>query len=678
MTSAFIRLQSICYLAAILPLASIAPAQTSSTSSGVDLSAIDKAADPCQNFYRYACGNWIQTNPVPPEYSRWSRFNELQNRNQAILRTILDDSAAHQTRSPIDQKIGGLYAACSNEGAVDKAGYTPIQSGIEQIRALKDKSALAAEVAQLHKQGVTAFFAFRSQADPDNSKMTIADADQGGLGLPDKSYYLSAKDEKTRAAYTAHVAKILELIGESPSDATAAAQAILTLETALAQASLDRTARRDPNLLHHKMSVAELQALTPDFDFKSYLAGRATPAFNNLNVAVPDFFRALNKTLASTSLADLKTYLLWHYVSSYAPDLSKPFVDANFDFYGRFLTGAKELQPRWKRCVQTTDTSLGEALGQKYVEKAFAGQSKERTRELVAIIEKQMAADIDSLPWMSDATKQQALAKLKGVTNKIGYPERWRDYSAVTISNTNLVADVRNAREFESKRNVDKIGQPVDRSEFGMTPPTVNAYYSPLQNNINFPAGILQPPFYQNTADMAVNFGGIGAVIGHELTHGFDDQGRRYDADGNLRDWWQKQDGEEFKKRADCLVNEYSQFKPVPDVNVNGRLTLGENGADNAGIRLAYMALLGAMDNGTVSKEKLDGYTPQQRFFLGYAQIWCENARPEYSRNIVRTDPHSPGQFRVLGVLQNVSEFGKAFGCPVNSPMTAANACRVW
>jgi predicted metalloendopeptidase len=382
--------------------------------------------------------------------------------------------------------------------------------------------------------------------------------------------------------------------------------------------------------------------------------------------------------LAATSLEDLKNYLSWHYISTYAPELSQPFVDENFDFYGRFLTGAKELQPRWKRCVQLTDSNLGDALGQKYVAKAFAGQSKEKTQQLVALIERQMASDIDSLTWMSAATKQQALEKLKGVTNKIGYPEKWKSYEGVTVTDNSLIADLRNTREYDLQRDLAKIGHPVDRAEFGMTPPTVNAYYSPLQNNINFPAGILQPPFYQNSADLAVNLGGIGAVIGHELTHGFDDQGRQFDADGNLRDWWTKQDDEEFKKRVDCIVNEYSHFSPVEGVTLNGRLTLGENGADNAGVRLAFMALTSGLEDGSVDKQKLDGFTPQQRFFLGYAQIWCSNERPEALKNNARVDPHSPGEFRVDGVVQNMSQFASAFGCSAGQPMVSADACRVW
>ena len=666
-----------CLLALLLFSSAVLTAQTP-PESGVDLTAIDKSIDPCQNFYLYACGTWLKNNPIPPQYARWGRFSELANRNQEVLHQILEDSAKNQLRGPLDQKLGAFYSACMNESAIDKAGDTPILPGLEQIKAIADKKALAIEVARLHDQGVSAFFTFSQSPDFENSRVTIARADQGGLGLPDKSYYEGTKDEATRQHYLDHVTHMFQLIGVAEPEARKQSAAVMAIETALAQASISRVARRNPKLTNHKLTLTEWEALTPDFDFAAYLKDRRAPTFEKLNVAVPDFFKALDAIIQKISLEDLKSYLTWHYVSTYSTDLSKPFVDEDFDFYSRYLTGAKELQPRWKRCTQAADRNLGDALGQKYVAIAFAGQSKEKTQELVNIIEKKMAADIDALPWMGAATKQQALLKLKGVTNKIGYPEKWKSYASVDISNTNYAADVRNTRAYAIQRNLAKIGQPVDRQEFNMTPPTVNAYYSPLENNINFPAGILQPPFYHSTADMAVNFGGIGAVIGHELTHGFDDQGRQYDADGNLRDWWTKQDDEEFRKRADCIVNEYSKFSPVEGANVDGRLTLGENGADNAGIRLAYMALLGGLDNGSISNAKLDGYTPQQRFFLGFAQIWCENERPEALRNSVRTDPHSPDQFRVIGVMQNIPEFGTAFGCSAGQPMVSANGCRVW
>lgn len=650
----------------------------STAGGGVDLKAIDKGVDPCKDFFHYACGNWIKNNPIPPEYARWGVFNELRDRNQATLRKILESAEKDQSKSPIDQKIGGFYQSCMNETAIEKDGYTPIKDGLEHINKMSSKKALAMEVARLHNQGVTAFFRFGVSPDADQSTMNLANIDQGGLGLPDRSYYLDAKDQALRDKYAAHVAKMLELIGASSDSATAQAKAIMQIETALAKASIDRVSRRNPNLTHHKMDTSVFIKSVPDFSYQAYFEARGARPFNQLNVAVPDFFKSWDELLKTTSLDDLKSYLKWHYVSSKAELLSKPFVDENFDFYGRTLTGAKELQPRWKRCVDMVDEQLGEALGQKYVETAFGGDAKEKTQQLVAVIEKEMAADIDSLTWMSDKTKEQALTKLKGVTNKIGYPEKWRDYSSVRIVDNDLVGNDVRSVEFEIKRNIDKLGKPVDRKEFGMTPPTVNAYYSPLQNNINFPAGILQPPFYNNKADMAANLGAIGTVVGHELTHGFDDQGRRYDADGNLRDWWTKQDEEEFQKRVDCLVNQYSNFSPVEGANVNGKLTLGENGADNAGIRLSYMALLGGLENGSVSKEKIDGYTPQQRFFLGFAQVWCESQRPEALRQQVRTNPHSPGQFRVIGTVQNQPEFGKAFGCSPGEPMTPANACRVW
>lgn len=622
----------------------------------------------------------MKNNPVPAAYSIWGRFNELADHNEEVLRGILEDSEKHQKRSALDAKIGGFYEACMNESAIDHAGDKPLRAELDAITAISDKDTLTKEVARLHEQAVPVFFTFRSSPDPDSAHMTIATADQGGLGLPDKEYYFrkDPKSQETRDKYVEYIAKIFTLLGESGSEAGVKARAVMALESSMASSALNRVERRNPQLTHHKMSTTEFEALIPELNFNLYLVDTGTPTFTEMNVAVPDFYKNLARLLNTTGMNDIKSYLTFHYVSSYAPSLSQPFVDANFDFYEKYLTGAQELQPRWKRCVQAADRSLGDALGQKYVAVAFAGQSKQRTQELVNMIEQEMESDIKSLDWMSEATKQQALLKLRGVTNKIGYPEKWKDYSSVEISKKNYFDDVMQTREYEERRDLAKIGKPVDRQEFGMTPPTVNAYYSPLQNNINFPAGILQPPFYNNSADMAVNFGAIGAVIGHELTHGFDDQGRQYDADGNLRDWWTAQDAAEFKKRADCISDEYSGFSPVPGVNLNGKLTLGENGADNAGIRLAFMAMTNAIQKGMVSGQSLDGFTPQQRFFLGYAQVWCQNIRPEAARERAYTDPHSPGRFRVDGVVQNNPSFASAFGCSAGQPMVSANACRVW
>jgi predicted metalloendopeptidase len=506
----------------------------------------------------------------------------------------------------------------------------------------------------------------------------IADAYQGGLGLPDRDYYskTDAKSVKLRDQYVAHVQKMLELAGAPPAQAAADAQAVLKIETALAQGSLDRVARRDPNRTYHKMSVKDLQALAPGIDWPKYFSGLGTPAFSEINVSVPDFFKALNTVLADTSLADLKTYLRWHLIHSEAPLLAKPFLDENFHFFGQTLTGAAELEPRWKRCVEATDDDLGFALGQKYVEQAFPPAAKARVLGMVQEIEKMLGEDIQSLDWMTPATKQEALVKLRAVTNKIGYPDQWRDYSSVQIVRGEAVGNDPRATAFEVHRDLNKIGKPVDRGEWGMTPPTVNAYYSPLQNNINFPAGILQPPFFDNRIDAAVNYGAIGSVMGHELTHGFDDQGRQFDGQGNLHNWWSPEDAAEFEKRAECFIKEYSAFTPVDDVHLNGKLTLGENTADNGGVHLAFLALMKSL-NGK-PQPKIQGFTPEQRFFLGYSQVWCQNVRPEAARMRAQIDPHSDGRDRVNGVLGNMPEFRAAFACREGQPMVHAPSCRVW
>jgi putative endopeptidase len=484
-----------------------------------------------------------------------------------------------------------------------------------------------------------------------------------------------------RQKYEQHVANMFDLLAKSlhtTRDAKAQATAVLKFETALAEASMDRVLRRNPESRNHPMTTKDLPGLTPDFDWIAFLSDEHTPPFTKINVGNPDFFKRLAGIIGQTSVEDLKTYLTWRVLLNSASALPQPFVEENFQFYGRTLNGQQELAPRWKRCVRATDRALGEALGQKFVEVAFSGPAKTKALQLVAEIEKSMKQDIETATWMSDATRRQALAKLTAVSNKIGYPEKWRDYSSVVIKPGDFYGNEERAAAFEIRRNLNKIGKPVDKSEWGMTPPTVNAYYSPPQNNINFPAGILQPPFYSPKADDAVNLGAIGVVVGHELTHGFDDQGRKFDAGGNLRDWWTPQDAKNFDTRAECVVNEYEKFSPVDGVNLKGKLTLGENAADNGGIQLAYMALMRNLADKTIPEAKSDGFTPQQQFFLGFAQVWCENTTDANARVRAMTDPHSPGQFRTNGVVQNMKEFQQAFGCKEGDPMVSAKACRVW
>jgi putative endopeptidase len=655
-------------------------AQESKKPIDFDLTAIDKSADPCVDFYQYACGGWIKNNPIPADQSRWGRFSELEERNREVLHQILEE-AAHATgkRDATTQKTGDYYAACMDTAGIDAKGLAPLQPEFDRIQNLKDKSELAAEIAHLHRGGMSALFEFGSGQDFKNSNEVIAQTDQGGIGLPDRDYYLKT-DEKSvelRKAYLAHVQKMFELAGDAPDQAKAQAETVMRLETELAMGSLDRVSRRDPEKVYHRMSKQDLETLNPAFRWNQYFTDSGAPAFQSVNVAWPDFFKAVNGMIESASLDDWKTYLRWHVLHSEAPLLPTAFVNENFNFYGKTLTGATELRPRWKRCVDFTDNQLGEALGKKFVEQTFGGDAKQRTLKMVDAIERALGQDIDQLTWMTPATKQQALIKLKGITNKIGYPNKWRDYSSVEIKRDDAVGNGMRADRFEFQRELNKIGKPVDRQEWAMTPPTVNAYYDPQMNNINFPAGILQPPFYEIAADSAINFGAIGMVIGHELTHGFDDQGRQFDVKGNLRDWWTPADAKAFEERAACIDKQYSNFSPVPGVHLNGKLTLGENTADNGGVRVALMALANTSTPAELEK-KIDGFSEEQRLFLSFAQIWCESQREEILRMRAQTDPHSPGKFRVNGVVQNMPEFQKAFACKAGQPMVAANACRVW
>jgi endothelin-converting enzyme/putative endopeptidase len=661
-------------------------AQTSSSTKpapGFSIDTIDKSIDPCVDFYQYACGNWIKNSEIPPDQSQWVSFVELHERNLDVEHSILEKAVAGgASRNAVDQRIGDLYGSCMDEKAADAKGISPVQPELDGVAAAKDKSALIDEIAHLQLVGASSLFSFYSSPDLHNADQVIAYIDQGGLTLPDRDYYIkedNPKMKEMRQHLVEYVTQSFTLTGQTPQQAADSAQTVLRIETALAKASMDRTARRDPKNRDHKMSRDEAVALGPNFYLNRFFTAVGAPTFSQLNVTNPEFFKQMNGALESESLDSLKTYVSWHVLAAAAPWLSQPFVDANFKFQ-QTLTGQKEIQARWKRCVNLTDRELGEALGQRYVDVTFGPDGKQRMLKMVDALETSLAADVHDLSWMSDETKKQAKVKLDAIRNKIGYPDVYRDYSSVVIKSDDLLGNVARANEFESKRQIAKIDKPLDRKEWGMTPPTVNAYYSGSFNEIVFPAGILQPPFFDKSMDDSVNFGGIGLVIGHELTHGFDDQGRKFDPQGNLHDWWTEQDGKEFEKRVSCVADEYSNFVAVDDLKLNGRLTLGENTADNGGARIALAALEHMIADDKTGKEgrKIDGYTPEQRFFLGFARVWCEKQRPEISRTRVLTDPHSPGKYRVDGVVQNMPEFQKAWGCKAGQPMVAENACHVW
>jgi putative endopeptidase len=647
-----------------------------------DVNAIDKSADPCGDFYQYACGTWMKNNPIPPDKSRWGRFDALYERNLYILRDILTEAQAPGKHTAIEKMVGDYYGSCMDESAIEKRGTAPLAPELEKISTIKSREDFIRQIASMHRNGTPALFAFYPQPDMHDSAQTIAYLDQGGITLPDRDYYIKddPKSVETRQKYVEHVQRMFELEGDRPDAAAADAKTILAVETGLAQASMDRTVRRDPKTRDHKMTVAEITGAAPNFGLTLYFADNGSPKFTSLNVGNPDFFKQVNEQLEKVSLADWKVYLRWKTINAYAPTLTRAFVEQDFLFNGKYMSGQQEMEPRWKRCVKSTDVALGMALGKLYVDHTFGAEAKERTLKLVQGIEGAMREDIGQLSWMSDTTKKKAYEKLDAIVNNIGYPDQWRDYSSVVIQPNDYAGNAQRARAFETHRQYNKIERPTDRKDWGMTPPTVNAYYRPPMNDINFPAGILQPPFYSNLMDDAVNYGGIGVVIGHELTHGFDDQGRKYDAEGNFRDWWTQEDGKEFEHRADCTANEYSNFVSVKDdkgeVKLNGRLTLGENTADNGGLKLAYMALMHVMGNTPL--KAIDGYTPRQRFFLAYGQIWCQNVTDQEARKRVLTDPHSPGRWRVNGAVQNSAAFQEAFGCNAGQPMVSENACRVW
>jgi endothelin-converting enzyme/putative endopeptidase len=648
-------------------------------SPSLDVTSMDRSVDPCTDFFRYSCGAWIKKNPIPPDEARWDVYSKLAYDNEQFLWGILDEAAKKaEGRSAVEQKIGDYFHACMDESAIEKAGAAALQPDLDAIAQLGSIQGLATLVASEQLQGAETLFGFGSNQDFEDSERVIAFAGAGGLGLPDRDYYVQddPKMKEIREKYVVHVGRMFGLLGDDPKAAAAEAATVMAIETALAKASLTRVELRDPHNLFHKMTLAEVKALAPSFDWDGYLAKTGLAGVAIANVTEPAFFKELEQQLKSQDLANWKTYLRWHLAHSKAPYLSSKFVDENFAFYSKTLRGIDQLQPRWKRCVRYVDRDLGEALGQAFVAKTFGPDVKAKTVDMTRQIEVAMGNEIKDLPWMGSETKVQALLKLVTLANKIGYPDKWRDYSSVRIAPDDFAGDVGRAATFEMHRDLAKIGKPVDRTEWGMTPPTVNAYYNGQMNDINFPAGVLQPPLFDFKLDDAPNFGNTGATIGHELTHGFDDEGRQFDASGNLKDWWTDKDATAFKDRTACVVDQYAQYTVIDNIKINSKLTLGEDVADLGGTLLAYIAWKSATKGQGL--EAADGFTPDQRFFIGMAQWACGDERPESKRLHAVTDPHSPLEYRINGVVSNMPEFSHAFACKAGQPMVRPKVCRVW
>jgi endothelin-converting enzyme/putative endopeptidase len=651
------------------------PLQAIPYTPSLDLAFMDKSADPCVDFYQYACGGWRKANPIPPDQATWSVYGKLANENEQFLWGILVDMEDAKDRTPNQQKIGDYFGACMDTPAIDKLGDTPLQPKLQRIAALTGPADLTAYLAS---EPVSLLFRAGPAQDPGNAEQVIATIGAGGLGLPDRDYYTKtdAKSAEIRQRYQQYIAQLLTMTGERPQQANSDAAAILAFETALAKASLTRVERRNPYNEYHKMTVDQLQALGGSLRWAEYFRSVGLKDVSSLNVRQPAFFNTLDAQLQAVPMPVLQAYLRFHVVSAYAPYLSDRYVAAHFDFYDKYLRGVPEMRPRWKQCVNQVDNNLGEALGQEFVRRTFSPQTKRKTQLMTDQIEQAMAQEIEQLSWMSAPTKKEALLKLHEIRNKIGYPSKWRDYSALQISRNDYFADVENSLNFERKRNWAKVGKPVDRSEWGMTPPTVNAYYDPQMNDINFPAGVLQPPLYDPRMDDAPNYGNTGGTIGHELTHGFDDEGRQFDGKGNLKDWWSKQDAANFNRRIQCVRDQYAKYVIVDNIHINSKLTSGEDVADLGGELLAYIAWKAQTANLHLQPEQ--GLTPDQRFFVGMGQWACENERPEDQRERAITDPHSPGKYRINGVVSNLPEFRKAFSCKPGQPMVNANVCKVW
>jgi putative endopeptidase len=660
-----------------------------------DPAMTDKSLDPCADFFQYSCSKWLKANPIPADQAGFGTGTSVALWNFAAVRDTLEQAAnPSANRTPVEQKVGDYFAACTDEATVNKAGLAPLQPMLDRIAKLNNKAQLPELIAYIHQrirpanlnfidaqyQGV--LFGIYASPDFDNASLNFTALDQSGMNLPAREFYLKDDDKskQIREKYLKHVARMLELAGETPAQATSGAQAVLAIETALANAAMDIVVRRDPKNVNNKMSLAEVQALTPSFNWSHYLAAMHAPASPKYIVAAPDFFRGMEKLIASKPIDQWRAYLAYTAVHLNAPFLSQPFVEENFDFYGRTLSGAQQMQPRARRCSFSTDTDLGEAVGQAYVKRYFPPENKARMVEMVKAIEVALDEDIENSAWMSPKTKKLAHEKLATQVDKIGYPDHWRDYSAVEIKRDDLLGNVQRASAFEIGRRIAKFNQPVDRREWGMTPPTVNAYEDSQTNTINFPAGILQPPYFDVAQLDAVNYGAIGAVIGHEIIHGYDDQGRKFDAQGNLRDWWTPEDAANYDQRDACITDEYTQDVPEAGVQQNGKLSAGEDTADNGGIHIA----LGGLQSKLKSQGKdLDtvtdsGLTQLQTFFVSYANVWCSQLRPEAARTAVMSQGHSLGRYRVNNVVGNMSEFAHAFSCKAGQPMVRAKSCRVW
>jgi putative endopeptidase len=641
---------------------------------GLDLSDLDTSVNPCQDFYSYVNGKWIAATTIPPEYTRWGSFEQLHERNLAVLHGILDAAAADTKAKPdsVEGKVGRFYRVGMDTDKIEADGAKPLAPEFAGIAAVHDALSLQDEMAHLQRIGVGTVWGVGAGQDAAHSDRVILGLRQGGLSLPDRDYYLKDDDatKAIRTAYVGHISKMFQLLGDAPADADAEAQKVLALETQFAQVSLSRVERRDPKATYHPMTLAQVQSSAPGIDWDRYFAAIGVKNPGTIDLSMPKFFAAVGPMMSSVPMDDWKTYLRWRLISTEAGKLSSPFVNERFRFFGQTLSGAKELPPRWKQVEAATDGALGEDLGQLYVVRAFSPQAKARALAMVLNLKASLRDRIQTVDWMGPDTKKEALAKLDRLTIKVGYPDKWRDYSKFKVDAGTYVGNSMESSEYEFQRDLDKLGKPVDRTEWGMTPPTVNAYYNPAMNEIVFPAGILQPPFFDAKADDAVNYGGIGAVIGHEMTHGFDDQGRQFDSHGNLRDWWTAADAKNFSTRAQGIIAQYSGYEPLPELHLNGNLTIGENIADIGGVKIAYLALEKAL--GDKPRTPIDGFTPEQRFFLAFAHIWRETARPEAVRLGVATDPHSPGRFRVTGVLADTPEFKQAFHCPETTDGTAA------